>query len=344
MALSTLYVTDVKADARQLYATPDDLLTDPAHVISANAVQANQRSGTIQQRLNASPLDKLTVQWGIDTDGTQACSDDCEITGEEGDALQKDIDAPLCQEITAAVSEETIRRLGLGDSPEAVQRAAQAELSRKLAVNALKMDTWVNMTTVTALKALHGAPRVGTAAGVGTVGGDSVIGIPTANYNRKIVGELMKMARLNQMGSAYLLDGGQLFVDWFNATIDGANDTGKGDAARVKFFKEYFDLEGFMDAAITEDTFIIKPGAVGLFYKTFLPNTPRKTEAGQVWTNFKSANILDMTYDLIFEEKCSMVGSHPVTTHIAKLKAHVGIHTAAGVDAVRPGLLLAKAV
>lgn len=348
MALSTLYVTEVKANARTLYANPEALLTDPAHVITANAVQANQRTGTgptgIQARLQASPLDYLDVQWGIDTGDVADCSDDCEIAGTEGDAGTVRIDAPLCKEITGSISEETLRRMGAGDSPEAIQRAAAAELSRLVAVKAAKLDTWVNQQTIARLLLLDNAPRTGTAAGVGTVGGDGVIGVPTANYSRKLVGELVKLARLNSMGSPYMIDGGQLFVDWFNANIDGPNDNGKGDAARARFFREYFDLEGFGDAAITEDTFLIKPGAVGLFYKTFLPNTPRVMTSGQVWTNYKSSNITDMAYDLIFEDACVMVGSHPVNVPSFKLKAHVGIHKAAGVDATRPGILTLKAV
>lgn len=343
MALSTRYITEVKADARTLYTDPEALLTDPAHVITANAVQANQRSGDIQARLQASPLDALQVIWGVDTGEVADCSDDCALTGTASDAATVTIDAPLCKEITFQVSEEDMRRIGAG-SPEAVQAATQAEMTRLLAVKAAKLDSWVNAQTIARLLVLDNAPISGTAAGVGTVA-SGVIEVATASYNRTLIGQLMKMARLNKMGSPYLIDGGQLYVDWFNATIDGANDNGKGDAARVKFFKEYFDLEGFADAAITEDTFLIKPGAVGLFYKSFLPNTPReKAGSGQIWTNFKSNNLTDMMYDLVFEETCVMVGSHPVTVHTGKLKAHIGVHKAAGVDATRPGILTLKAV
>lgn len=343
MALSTLFITEVKANARTLYQDPEALLTDPAHVITANAVQANQRTGNIQQRLQASPLDSLTVQWGIDTGDVADCTDDCTLEGTEGDGAEVVINAPLCKEITFSVSEESIRRQGMYDSPEAVLRATQAELTRLLAVKAAKLDTWVNAQTVIRLKALHDAPKAGTFAGVGVLT-SGVIDVPTANYNRKIVGELIRMARLNQMGSPYMVDGGRLFVDWINAQFDGANDNGRGDAARIAFFREYFDLEGFMDAAITEDTFLIKPGAVGLFYKSFLPSTPRETAAGQIWTNFRSNNLTDMLYDAVFEEACTMVGSHPVTVHTGKLKAHIGVHKAAGVDATRPGILLLNAV
>ncbi|OGX80828.1 hypothetical protein BEN47_06110 [Hymenobacter lapidarius] len=346
MALSTLYITEVKADARGVYADPEALLSDPAHVITANAVQANQRTGTgatgIQGRLQASPTDFVDVQWGVDTGDVQDCTDDCALVGAEGEAATTRIDAPICKEITFQISEETMRRLGIQGGPESVQRAAQAELSRLLSVKAAKLDTWVNAQTLARAKVLHNAPKAGTAAGVGTVGADGVITVPTANYNRKLVAQLVKMARLNQMGSPYMIDGGQLFVDYFNARLDGANPEGGGDAARVAFFREYFDLEGFADAALAEDTFLVKPGALGLFYKSFLPSTPRETAKGQIWTNFKSNNITDMLYDVVFEEACVMVNGHPVTVHTGKLKAHIGVHKAAGVDAVRPGILLLK--
>lgn len=343
MALSTLFVTEVKANARTLYQDPEALLTDPAHVITANAVLANQRTGNIQQRLQASPLDSIKVQWGIDTDNVQDCTDDCALEGDEGDGTEVTIDVPQCKEITFSVSEETLRRQGAGDSPEAIQRAAQAELSRKLAVAAAKLDTYVNSYTLARLFALGQAPKTGTAAGIGTLTG-SVIDVPSANYNRKIVGELVRLARLNQMGSPYMIDGGRLFVDYFNARIDGQNGEGAGDAARARFFNEYFDLEGFMDAALNIDTFLVKPGSVGLFHKSFLPATPRETAAGQIWTNYRSANITNMLYDVVFEETCTMVGSHPVTVHTGKAKAHIGVHKAAGVDATRPGILLLNAV
>jgi hypothetical protein len=343
MALSTLFVTEVKADARTLYTDPESLLTDPAHVIAANAIQANQRTGNLQQRLQASPLDYVDATWGIDVGTTDDCTDDCALTGAEGDAGTVRISAPICKERTFSVSEESIRRQGVYTTAEAIERAAKAELSRLLAVNASFLDTEVNRQTILNLLLLDNAPKTGTFAGVGTVNA-GVIEVGTASYNRKLIGEMVKMARLNQMGSPFMIDGGQLFVDWFNATIDGANDNGKGDAARVKFFREYFDLEGFADAAITEDTFLIKPGAVGLFYKSFLPNTPRLTAAGQVWTNFKSANLNDMLYDVVFEETCTMVGSHPVTKHTGKIKMHLGFQKAAGVDATRPGILTLKAV
>lgn len=343
MALSTLFVTDVKTNARTQYTDPEALLTDPAHVITANAVLANQRTGTIQQRLQASPTDSVKVQWGIDGDDVQDCTDDCALTGEEGDANEVTITVPQCKEIVVQVSEETIRRQGLGESPEAVLRAAQAELSRKLAVGAAKLDTFVNAYVAAQLFAKIQAPKAGTFAGLGTLTG-SVLDVPAASYNRKIVGELVRLARLNQMGSPYMIDGGRLFVDYFNAVIDGANADGGGDAARARFFREYFDLEGFMDAGLTIDTFLIKPGAVGLFHKSFLPNTPREMAKGQIWTNLRSNNITDMTYDVVFEETCVMVSGHPVNVHTAKLKAHVGVHLAAGVDATRPGIIALNAV
>jgi hypothetical protein len=342
MALSTLYVTEFKADARTLYTDPESLLTDPAHVITANAVQANQRTGSIQQRLQASPLDYLDVNWGIDTGDVADCTTDCALTGQPGDANSIRVSAPLCKEITFTVSEEDLRRQGVPQ--DQLQAAAKAELGRLLAVKSTKLDNWVNAQSLIGLKALHQAPRTGTAAAIGTVGADGVINVAAANYNRKIIGEFAKLARLNQMGSPYMVDGGELFVDWFNARIDGANADGAGDAARTRLFREYFDLEGFPDAGITEDTFLVKPGAFGLFYKSFLPAQPRLTTHGQIWTNFKSNNITDMVYDLVYEEACVMVANHPVNTYTGKLKAHVGTQLAAGVDAVRPGVLLLKEV
>ncbi len=341
MALSALYVTEFKANARTLYANPEALLTSPPHVITANAIQANQATGTIQQRLQESPLDYLDVVWGVDAGDVQDCSDDCQLVGTPSDGATKRIDLPLCKEIDLQVSTEDLRRQGV--SKDNLEEAAKAEISRQLAVKSAKLDTWVNTQGLVVMKALHNTPKAGTAATLGTVGSDGVITVPAANYTRKMVAELAKLARLNQMGTPWMDDAGKLFVDFFNAGLDSTNLNGQGDAARIKLFREYYDLEGFPDAGISEDTFLVKPGALGLFYKSFLPNTPEVKPNAQIWTNFRSNNITDMVYDLVYQETCTMVNSHPVTIYKAKLKAHIGIHTAAGVDATRPGILLLKA-
>ncbi|NVO33215.1 hypothetical protein [Hymenobacter lapidiphilus] len=339
--ISALYLTNVKQAAEALYRENFlALAIDPAHVITANAVLANQRTGNIQQLLQASSTDSVDVVWGT-SDGMAVvdCTTDCELTGPKGTGETITITAPICKEIAFSISEEDARRSG---------RTVEQQTAFMLAQAAVKMDTMVNTQTLVRLKALQDSYKAGTLSGPFAAGVGGVINVTTADYNRKLMANMMRLARLNLMGSPYLIDSGALYVDYMDARFDGANAEGRGDAARVAALMEYFDLEGFVDAAITEDTFIIKPGSVGLFHKHFNPDTPREIngEVGQVRSTFASPAITGMVYDLFSTEKCVAIGATTRTeiVQVHKLKSYIGIQKAAGVGAARPGILLVNQV
>jgi hypothetical protein len=334
--LTGIYITNVKQRAEEMYAEKfEGLARNPVISETAKAIIANQYATRAQQLLQASPNDSVDVVWESDDDITTGdCTSDCALTGVPANGNSLTISAPKCIESSLAVSKETARRMG---------RTVEEETSFLLARTLIKMDNAVNAYTLAQLKAKADAAIAGTLPSYATQA-SGVIQVPAANYTQQMFADWMLTAIKNRMGMPFMIDDGELYTYYQNALFNSGNSDGKGDQARFNAQQLYFDILGFPAAGLTEDTFIIKSGAVALFHKYYNESTPEYI-AGQVnqWrTTIASPSIPGLTYDMFSTVGCTDItgSSHSNLTDVHKVKANIGVFKAPGVGAARPGILL----
>ncbi|GAB2866012.1 hypothetical protein [Hymenobacter ruber] len=343
--LSALYVLNVRERAEQVYAeTLQGLAFNEVMADTANAVKANQQAARAQELLTASPTDNVDIVWETDDNGaTQDCTSDCSFTGTPATGNAINIAVPKCIETIFSVSAESARRMG---------RTIEEETAFLLARRMIAMDNAVNAYTLARLLALSDAAVTGTLPAYATQAA-GVITVPSANWGLSMYADLKLMGVKNRMGMPYVIDDGALYTYLENARLNQGNDTGKGDAARAAALAPYEDILGFTAAGITTaDDFIIKRGAVALFYKTFNPSAPELIggTVQQVRSTMASQAITaggGISYDLFSTLGCSDIAggfSHSDIGYTYKLKANLGVYKAPGVGTSvgRPGILAVK--
>lgn len=343
--LSALYVLNVRERAEELYAeTLKDLAFNEVMADSANAVLANQRTARAQELLKLSPTDNIDIVWETDDNGaTQDCTSDCSFTGTPATGNAININLPKCIETVFSVSKESARRMG---------RTVDEEAAFLLARRMILMDNAVNSYTLARTLALSDTAVTGTLPAYATQTG-GVITVPAANYSLQMYADLRLMAVKNRMGMPFVIDDGALFTFLENARLNQGNLDGRGDANRAQALAPYEDILGFPAAGITTvDDFIIKRGAMGLFYKTFNPDAPELIggTVQQVRSTMASQAITaggGVRYDMFSTLGCSDIAggfSHSDIGYTWKLKANLGVHKAPGVGTAvgRPGILAVK--
>ena len=136
--------------------------------------------------------------------------------------------------------------------------------------------------------------------------------VPTADYNIRLLANLIQQAKLNRMSDVYMIDNGALFLELLNAQFNAGNLDGKGDASRLSQFQKmlYDDQFNFAAAGITDDMFVINKGAVA--FQTVNKNPDRPTLIGgnvQQTVYTVPSNILKgVKYDVYYTVDCKTVG------------------------------------
>lgn len=269
-----------------------------ANSVAAQAVLANQNARITQLE---DPEKDLTVRihW-VDTCGAEAedCESNCTLDGPEVESKGQDLVLDLCKKVDFSVDAEKTRT-----NIYNVEQIAAEAMAAKLKV----LDEWVAAQTLVKLKAFAG-PNVAPAPYTYAAGTTTV---PAADYNRKLVAYLLRQQILNQMPGAYYIDNGELFIDWTNAQLDAGNLDGKGDLSRINALKMYFDQFNFAKAGLTEDTFMVSPGAVAIANKVRYTPTPTEfkgTIQQTRWT-IQSPTLPGISYNVYYALTCKTVGS-----------------------------------
>ena len=337
-------IADINVKATSIFGSnPDDLQLELA-VESAQAIRRQQTA-----RLNAlqnPAVDQVTVHWP-DTSNIvdEECTDDCEFNGPGAELGVKTYDVPFCREVKFSVTDEDLRQSQYTPE-EYVARESLAAISR--------LDNWVNKVTLNSLKANAGINAFPSpylyAAGVTTV--------PAAQYNAEMVAYVLRMAKLNRMGRPLFLENGELFVALTKAGFNAGNFPFADQDRALKNLNIVSDDFGFINAEITEDAFMVRPGAVALFHKTY-----NRTEyvGGKVQQNRYVVDSLSygalgagagdlgaIQYDAFSTQECVPIpnsgGRSAIRTEF-KYKARLGFGVSPSTDATHPAILaLSKGV
>lgn len=310
---SELLETRLKAEA--YWKNAANTATYAPQAAAAQAVLANQTM-QFSEFEDENKDRKVRVTW-IDACGVEVddCVSNCNLTEPELESKSKLYTPDICKKVGFSVdftklrtndytSEEVIMK-GFASRIKALDEFWARQILVKLAGYA-----GINVAP---------APYTFDAAGMTTQ-------IPTAQYNLKMLANILQQAALNRMPDNYIIENGALWVEMLNANFDAGNFDGKGDAARLSALQKLLtnDQFNFAAAGITEDMFLIGKGAVA--FQTLNKVAKQATEiGGKVGiTTFQTPSIAlaGVSYDTHYTVTCQTINGEAHYFHTWRFETH----------------------
>lgn len=283
---------------------------------AAVAVLANQ-TASFPELENRNKDRTVVVNW-INACGIVAedCEENCNITGNELESGNKEYAVDLCKKADFSVDAEKSRT----NIYEVEEIAARGQA---MAIKAL--DEWWARQAIAKMKSFAGvnvAPAPFTYDNV-----DKSTDVPAANYNVKLIANLLQQAMLNKMGNPYFVDNGSLYLEWLNAQLDAGNLDGRGDQNRIAQLKMYFDQFNFAAAGVAEDTFMISPGAIAMQTKNRNPDAMTLVggKIQQMRYTVPSIALPGVKYDAYYNLECKVVNGKSHDFHSWRFETNGGI-------------------
>lgn len=294
MALTATQLLVLRQKAENVWANSALTNSQTPNTETAKAILENQ-TATFRVLDNREKDLKVAVTFlnacGITT---ETCEDNCDISGNPISSGVKELTPDICQKADFTISENSVR----GND------YAMEEMFQQAMTNAVnQLDAFWSVQSLAKLKSFAGVnafPQPFTFDATG-----KTTNVPSANYNVELIAHLINQAQMNQMGDAYFIDNGSLWLPFFMAEMNAGNLDGKGQANLINQVKMYFDRFNFAKAGLSEDTFAIGKGAVAMKTINKYSDTPRTLTAnGQTRYTVKSKNLPNVIYDAIYQEKC----------------------------------------
>jgi hypothetical protein len=297
--------------AQQMWTT--DLSRSPApNTPTVQAVLANQ-TANVDTMTQKDKDQSMVITWvngcAVDADD---CTPDCSISGDELSSDTATYAPDLCKESAFSVNEYKFRTNTLQ-----FEEVVATGLNR--AINAL--DEWWNTQMLTRLKSfagVNGVPAPWTYASTTTT-------IPGASYNRDAIATILYQIMMNGFTNPYMINNGDLWIEFQNIMFDAGNLDGKGDLARKNALpKIVFDLLGFSKAGLTDSLFVVNPDAVAMGTQSRNPQRPTKPKDVTLYT-VPSRTLPGVVYDVFYEIRCEVINGESQYVDNWKVKTRGGI-------------------
>ena len=275
------------------------------HAEAAVAVLNNQ-TARFEELTNKDKDRKVTVNWINPCDiEVKDCEPLCDLDGQELSTGGNDYELNICkQTVGFKINEETLRTNTYGfDELSAVGlmqniKALDEFWARQILIH-LKSFAGINVAVATGGIAANGFTWDAA---------HNVTDIPADQFNVGIVTKLMQQQIVNRMPAGYIIDKGWLYQPLMNAAYDSGNLDGKGAEERAKALRGRVteDMFNFDAAGITEDMFIVNPGAVAFKTKARNPDAPRLVAGSVQQTRYTvpSRVLPGVRYDVYYTLKC----------------------------------------
>jgi len=278
----------------------DDIWNDPmknndliAEVVTPNAILANQSVNFTE--LTGTKNNELRVEWLTKCDITPtACTDDCDITGEDADPQCKDYEIECLYETTFQV-------------PLRAYRDRTTEMQQSIAFQKLAhmkaLDERLAQYMIAGLVTAAGTNLF--TGGVGDVSGTTTYVAPQY-WDLALFGYFDQVRRLNKFRNPYLLTGNNLYQLIWNIPFEAGTSADKGGVRKMGTLRIYQDPENIEDHAAGQ-TFLVHKTAVAFLNKAWNKINPINAEvkAGQYWEwSEESKNIPGVFYDITMKETC----------------------------------------
>lgn len=241
--------------------------TSKSYGIKAHAIKAILENQTAELKLLEDPekLNQVGVKWvdfcgDTSTDGTEA--DDCTNTaGAEGSAKTKSYVLDIFKEDVFSVASEELQ-----SSVVSYDEIVATGLASKIR-NILES---FNKSAVAVIAANKGTNPLPNDYSYDAVTKDT--SIPSTDFGgEELIPYFMQVAESNRSMQTFLLDGGNLFKDYYIASKKVANLDGKTAAGMYDDLQFRHDMSGFAANALSANTFLIDKGALAIANRAKYP-------------------------------------------------------------------------
>lgn len=258
--------------AAEVQVLLDNVWADPAttksYSVKANTIKAILENQTAELKVLESPDQKrdFAIKWVDfcgDTSSDGAEADDCNnTTGGEGTARTQSYALDIFIEDTYSVAQEEL---------EAAAVDYNSIVATGLAAKVRNIIEKFNKKAVAVIAANKGTnPYPGAYSYSSST---KLTTIPAADFGgEKLVPYFMQVSELNRSRDSYLLDGGNLFQDYYIASKNVANADGKAAAGMYGDFSFRHDLSGFVANTISDETFLVDRGALAIANRAKYPS------------------------------------------------------------------------
>lgn len=310
---SELLETRLKAEA--YWKNASNTAAYAPQAAAAQAVLANQTTQFTEFE-DENKDRKVRVTW-IDACGVEVedCVSNCDLTEAELESKSKLYTPDICKKVGFSVDFTKLR---------ANDYTSEEVIMKGIASRVKALDEfWARQILV----------KLATFAGINVAPApytfdvpNMTTNVPTAQYNLKMLANLMQQAALNRMPDNYIIENGSLWVEMLNANFDAGNFDGKGDAARLGALQQMItnDQFNFAAAGITEDLFMIGKGAVA--FQTLNKVQKEMTEiGGKVGvTTFQTPSIAlaGVSYDTHYTVTCQTINGTAHYFHTWRFETH----------------------
>lgn len=236
-------------------------------------------------------------------------SPNCELTGNEIEALKKQYQIASCAADTFTVWDDDCKgTFGFEEKVAESMADCVKNLEKKL-----------NLAALTFLDAnIHDNTHV--VGNVTNVPGDGSY-FPTANWTPEIVSQFAHIAILNRIKNPIFTSGSNLWHVQFNAQYNFANDNQKDQLLKLNHFKKwYWDLETVDVTLAEKPTFMFDQGACAFFTKNEFTNKSPMLHEGKTptWTYCIPSPNLKINNDGKLEQVMYDVYCQPICKTIAQ--------------------------
>lgn len=216
------------------------------------------------------------------------CTDNCDISGTEGDLAFKDVEITSCKQTAPIILGEnkfrhsTIDRIGyVAEELASRLRDADEFLAKELVASAYSF-AGTNAFT-------NGYTFNGTR---------NSLEIPAIEFNEGLIPFIAQMVALNQNNDAMIIDGGNLFQKLYG------QEQLKNNFGGLAVDFDLFNITA--NANTAKSTFVLDKSAMALKTLSFHPTTPMEytTGANIVKYSVPSANLPGVVYDVFYQTEC----------------------------------------
>ncbi|NCT92940.1 MAG: hypothetical protein GXC72_00825 [Chitinophagaceae bacterium] len=270
----------------QLWAEPS---TSKSYGVKAHALKAvlENQTAVLTELENPDQKRDVSVKWVDfcgDTSADGQYADNCTpAAGDEGTAKKQDYALDVFITDSYSVAQEEL---------ESAVVSYDQIVATGLAAKIKNIIERFNAKVVAAIAANKGTNPFPGAYSYDNVTKDTtVVG---ADYGvKKLYPYFMQVSEMNRSQSVYLLDGGNLFQDYYIAKKTVANDNGKAEASMYDDIPFRHDMAGFAANALSANSFLIDKGSLAVANRAKFPSLQKLAgmkDGG--WIHTSNGNIM----------------------------------------------------
>lgn len=281
----------IKIKAEQIWADNQVERDYVAHVDTFKAIKAEQTAKIVPLE-NKEKDNVVTLTWLTEcADMLSDPTNDCVRGGPTPDADSQDYVLNITKKASFTIPEKRFRS-STYSKEEVIARARLAALKQ--------LDEWYTQRLVSAIDSFAGVNQFN--GGIATIQGTDNF-ISATQFNADAIGYFIQAGIINKFKNTYLLNGNNMFQQFWKANNTGGNNDMAEQMARFSQMRKYWDLFNIDAIVGAKKSYLIDRGAIAEVNKAYYDPTPT-VYFDHIRYSTPSPSLPGVTYDEIYDNRC----------------------------------------